>query len=241
MKLFMCGFPIRGTGACEQSFKLQVQGANGPRGQSFSAGQGIQIGREHFGENMEVFMADLTYRNEALASPWGCAAWGAIWAGMFSFIAIWSVFGMLGEAIFASSANPNAAQPVSGMSVGMAFWSVILTIIAMYVAGRVTAHLSGVIDRTSRIMQGMTMFGLSVMAVIATLILGGTALSGASGLAGGTHSPYMLTIFSDVGWIGFACLFLGWLAAMGGAAQQNVAKSNVGGRTGNVQGIRPAA
>ncbi len=190
---------------------------------------------------MEVFMADLTYRNEAVGSPWRGAGWGAIWAGMFSFIAIWSVFGMLGEAIFASSANANAAQPVSGMSVGMGFWSVILTIIAMYVAGRVTAHLSGAIDRTTRIMQGMTMFGLSVMAVVATLVLGGTALSGGSGLAGGTHSPYLLTVFSDVGWIGFASLFLGWLAAMGGAAQQNVAKSNVGGRTSNVQDIRPAA
>jgi hypothetical protein len=158
---------------------------------------------------------------------------------MFSFIAIWSVFGMLGEAIFASSANPNATQPVSGMSVGMGFWSVILTIIAMYVAGRVTAHLSGAIDRTTRVMQGMSMFGLSVMAVVATLVLGGTALGG-SGLAGGTHSPYMLTVFSDVGWIGFLCLFLGWLAAMGGA-QQNMAKSTVGGRTSNVQDIRPAA
>ena len=187
-------------------------------------------------------MADLTYRNEALATPWqGPVSWGAIWAGMFSFIAIWSVFGMLGEAIFASSANPNATQPVSGMSVGMGFWSVILTIIAMYVAGRVTAHLSNATDRTTRIMQGMAMFGLSVMAVIATLVLGGAALSGGSGLAGGTHSPYMLTVFSDVGWIGFACLFLGWLAAMGGAAQQNVAKSSVAGPTSNVQDIRPAA
>lgn len=186
-------------------------------------------------------MADLTYGNEAVASSWRGAGWGAIWAGMFSFIAIWSVFGMLGEAIFASSANPNAAQPVSGMSVEMGFWSVILTIVAMYVAGRVTAHLSNAVDRTTRIMQAMTMFGLSVMAVVATLVLGGTPLSGGSGLAGGTHSPYMLTVFSDVGWIGFACLFLGWLAAMGGAAHQSVAKSNVGGRTSNVQDIRPAA
>ena len=86
--------------------------------------------------------------------------WGAIWIGVFSFVAIWSVFGMLGEAIFASSANPNAAQPVSGMSVGMGFWAVILTIIAMYVAGRVTAHFADVADRTGRIIHGMAMFGL---------------------------------------------------------------------------------
>jgi hypothetical protein len=186
-------------------------------------------------------MADIAYRNEEIHSlPTGHVSWGAIWAGMFTFVAIWSVFGILGEAIFASSANANASQPVSGMSAGMGIWSAILTIIAMYVAGRVTAHFSRLVDHASRIMHGVVMFGLSVMAVIITVILAGTALSGGSGLAGGTHGPYMLTVFSDVGWAGFACLFLGWLAAMGGAAHQGVARSSVT-KNSNVQDIRPAA
>lgn len=88
----------------------------------------------------------------------------------------------------------------------------------------------------------MAMFGLSVMAVVITVILSGTALSGGSGLAAGAHSPYMLTVFSDIGWIGFACLLLGWLAAIGGAAQQSAYNTAIGGRTSNnVQDIRPAA
>ena len=186
-------------------------------------------------------MADLAYRNEISTRLPGTTSWGAIWAGMFTFIAIWSVFGMLGEAIFATAASPNAPQPVSGMSVGLGIWSVVLTIIAMYVAGRVTGHIANAIDRGSRIMHGMAMFGLSVMAVIATVILGGTALSGGAGVAGGAHSSYMLTVFSDVGWIGFFALLLGWLAAMGGAAQGAVARIGTTGRTSNVQDIRPAA
>jgi hypothetical protein len=160
---------------------------------------------------------------------------------MFTFVAIWSVFGILGEAIFASSANPNAPQPVSGMSVGMGIWAAVLTIIAMYVAGRVTAHLADVRDRASGIMHGMAMFGLSVMAVVLTVVLSGTALSGGAGLAAGTHSPYMLSVFADVGWIGFFCLLLGWLAAMGGAAHQSAVAMTATGRTENVQNIRPAA
>jgi hypothetical protein len=28
----------------------------------------------------------------------------------------------------------------------------------------------------------------------------------------------LLTVFSDIGWVGFVALFLGWLAAMGGTA-----------------------
>ncbi len=145
-------------------------------------------------------------------------SWGAIWAGTFAFIAIWAVFGMLGEAIFASAANANAAEPVGGMSVGMGFWGVILTIIAMYVGGRVTGHFSNAVDRGSRLMHGMAMFGLSVISFVIVAILSGTALSGGSGLAGGVHSSYILGVFADLGWIGFFSLFLGWLAAMGGAA-----------------------
>ncbi|HKU26573.1 MAG TPA: hypothetical protein VJQ54_13945 [Candidatus Sulfotelmatobacter sp.] len=188
-------------------------------------------------------MADLAYRNDIAPRLGRGTAWGAIWAGMFTFVAIWSVFGILGEAIFASAANPNAPQPISGMSVGMGIWSVILTIIAMYVAGRVTAHLAEVSDRSTGIIHGMTMFGLSVIAVVITVVLSGSALSGGSGLAGGTHSPYMLAVFSDVGWIGFFCLLLGWLAAMGGAAHQTAVAMNVSGRTStsNVHNIRPAA
>jgi hypothetical protein len=33
-----------------------------------------------------------------------------------------------------------------------------------------------------------------------------------------THNPYLLNVFADLGWVGFIALFLGWLAAMGGAA-----------------------
>lgn len=164
-------------------------------------------------------MADIAYPNENVTLPVHRTAWGAIWAGVFAFVAVWSVFGLLGEAIFASAANPNAAAPVGGMSVGMGIWAVVLTIIAMYVAGRVTAHFADVPDRAGRIMHGMAMFGLSVISVVLMIVLAGSAITGGAAVTGGTHSPYMLTVFSDIGWAGFVSLFLGWLAAMGGAAQ----------------------
>lgn len=187
-------------------------------------------------------MADLAYRNDTAIYSTRRTCWGAIWAGMFTFVAVWSVFGMLGEAIFASSANPNAAEPVGGMSVGLGVWSTILTIIAMYVAGRVTAHFADVPDRAGRLMHGMTMFGLSVIGVVLMIILGGSAMSGGMGVAGSTHSPYMLTVFSDIGWVGFVALFLGWLAAMGGAAQGGIrTAASRTEQTAEVRGMRPAA
>jgi len=176
-------------------------------------------------------MADLIYRNQGTLYPAERTCWGAIWMGVFSFVAIWSVFGMLGEAIFASAANPNARAPVAGISIGMGIWAIVLTVIAMYVAGRVTAHFSDIGNRTSRIMHGMAMFGLSAVAAVLIIILGGSAFTGGAAVQGSAHSPYMLTVFADVGWTGFIALFLGWLAALGGAAQG----SGTGGGTAAVQ------
>ncbi len=182
-------------------------------------------------------MASATYRNDlTLVRP--KTNWGAVWGGMFTFVAIWSVFGLLGEAIFASSANVNAAHPVTGMSAGMGVWAVILTIIAMYVAGRVTGDLAGVAARGEGAIYGTIMFGLSVIATIVLLGLGGTALSSDAASAAGAHSSYVLTAFSDVGWIGFVALFLGWLAAMGGAS--SAVKTQIQS-VNNVRDLRPAA
>lgn len=142
--------------------------------------------------------------------------WSAIWGGVFSFIAIWSVFGLLGTAIFASTANVNNTRPLDEMGLGIGIWIIVLTIIAMYVAGRVTTHLAGIENALDGAIQGMIMFGLSVsgaliLAAFAEMTVGGTAATA------NAHNTYVLALFADLGWVGFASLFLGWLAAMGGA------------------------
>jgi hypothetical protein len=186
-----------------------------------------------------LVMSEMSFRGDSRFIPAATVNWGAIWAGVFSFVAIWSVFGLLGEAIFASAASPRAAEPIAGMSVGMSIWAVILTIIAMYIAGRVTGHLAGVATRHDGLIHGLAMFGLAVISTIVMIVLSGTALTGTTGVGAGAHSAYMLTVFADVGWIGFISLFLGWLAAMGGASSGALRESGVA--ASNVRGIRPAA
>lgn len=141
--------------------------------------------------------------------------WGAIWAGVFTFIAIWSVFGALALGIFGSSAN--AAAPVARINVGLAIWGIILTIIAMFVAGRVTGDLSGIVNSRDGLSQGMIMFGLSVAAGLVLFVAGGGALVGTR-VIGTYHVAYMIGLFSYFGWALFVALFLGWLAAMAGAS-----------------------
>lgn len=168
-------------------------------------------------------MADIATRYDMVSFSAQKINWGAIWAGVFTFVAIWSVFGMLGEAIFVSAANASTAGAGTGISIGMAIWAIVLTIIAMYVGGRVTAHFVNFADRMGRIMHGMAMFGLSVFAVVLLLILSGGAMTngGTSGAVVPTHGSYMLTVFSDLSWVGFASLFLGWLGALGGASHRS--------------------
>jgi hypothetical protein len=189
-------------------------------------------------------MADTAYQNLNVAPTRAAISWAAVWAGVFTFMAIWSIFGSLGMAIFASAANPTAQQPISGMSVGMGIWAIVLTIIAMWVAGRVTGHLAGASNRSEGLTHGLVMFGLSVVATLVITILGDLTLSGGAGVNGSAHSAYILGVFANLGWIGFLCLFLGWLAAMGGAisglstlkhhpAQPNEAE--------NLRQMRPAA
>lgn len=185
-------------------------------------------------------MAQIVYANDNVAARAPVADWRAIWAGVFTFIAIWSVFGFLGIAIFASSANPNAAQPVTGMSVGIGIWAIALTIIAMYVAGRETGRLASVTTRHDGIIHGMIMFGVSVVSAIVITTIAGSVF-GTSASTVGTHNPYVLTLPAELGWMIFLCLFLGWLAAMGGASTGAARQGRPQEQVQPVQEIRKTA
>jgi len=188
-------------------------------------------------------MAEIPYRNDTVVVTSSRTDWGAIWAGVFTFAAIWSVFGVLGTAVFASAANANAAHPVTDMSIGMGIWAVVLTIIAMYVAGRETGRLAAVTNRHDGLIHGMIMFGLSVIAALVLTSLGGMTLSTGAGTPGAAHSPYFLGMFAGLGWIGFLSLFLGWLAAMGGASTGagTFLRKTTTTTSADVHTIRPAA
>jgi len=144
---------------------------------------------------------------------------------------IWAVFESLALAILAGTANA-----ASGMRFGMAIWTIVLTIIAMYVAGRETSRLAGVVTRHNGLVHGMMMFGLSVVSAIVLAILAGALLAAGSIGIAGAHSSYVIS--AGAKWSAFITLLLGWLVAMGGAStgvRQDVVESRQ-----SVQ-VRPAA
>jgi hypothetical protein len=138
------------------------------------------------------------------------ADWSAIWGGVFVFAAIWTVFEVLACAIFAGSSG--LGNPRTGMGAGMAIWTIVLTIIAMYIAGRETSRLAGAITRHNGLMHGMMMFGLSAVSAIVLTLLAGTCYLVGSAATSAHH------ISVGVEWTTFITLFVGWFAAMGGAS-----------------------
>jgi len=136
--------------------------------------------------------------------------WSAVWAGVFSFLALWFVFGTLCVAIFAGTAN---------FTVALSVWGIILTIIAMFVAGRATGYLAGVYNSRDGAMLGTVMFGLAMVAALFVLVTSANWM-GASRTLGETHLLLLTpaSLVANFGWAIFVALLLGWVAAMGGAS-----------------------
>lgn len=125
-------------------------------------------------------------------------SWSGIFAGTFLFLAIEATFGTLGTAIFASAANPHAANPVGfGMTAGIGIWMVVLTAFAMYFAGRMSAIISGVKTRAEGMRSGLVTFGMSIFATILVIAIAlSSTVGGTTGLsyAGPSSVANLLTV-----------------------------------------------
>lgn len=144
-----------------------------------------------------------TYNSTA---PGNFPTWSSLWAGTLTFVAIWSIFGFLGAAIFATLAAPSGS--FAGLGIGMGFWAVVLTVVAMLGAGYVTGSLSGKLEP---IRSGSVLFGLSVVAALIVDYIARLSM-GFAGTGGALTAGWT----AGLGWIAFVALILGWMAAVGG-------------------------
>src|ERR1700747_651339 len=107
-------------------------------------------------------MADLSVNGEGRSVSSGSNDWRAIWAGLFTFVGIWSVFEMLGLAIFPAING--------GAKAGLGIWSVILTASAMVMAGRTTRSSALLSRRSDVVRHCMIMFVMSLTAAIVLMM-----------------------------------------------------------------------
>jgi hypothetical protein len=182
-------------------------------------------------------MADIETRtgnSTVVARP--ATDWSAIWAGLFTFAGIWTVFGFLGYAIFMGGVSPQ--NVTSGMSIGLGIWAIVLAAVAMYVAGWQTGRLAALTGRTESALHGMIMFGLAVVAGAVLTVGGGLLLPTA---AARFSSPASVNLYGGSGWIAFVALFVGWIAAISGAASGRGKRVAATGNIREVRDIRTAA
>jgi hypothetical protein len=114
----------------------------------------------------------------------------------------------------------------------MGIWGIVLTAIAMFIGGRVTARLADAGSAREAVFSAQSMFGLAVVGVLVYLALMGTGV--------GMAEPQVVAhSIRDVGWFGWIGVLVGWLSAMGGAmAAQRARRQGVGAP---VRDIRSAA
>ena len=144
-------------------------------------------------------------------------SWSGIFSGTFLFLAIEATFGVLGVAIFTAAINPRSANPIGpGISIGSGVWMIVLTIIALYFAGKLASTHSATTTRNSGMYAGLVTFGMCVFAsfLITSLTLGNTF---GRHIVGESASGFTVADFIIVGgyWL-FAAMVLGMIAAASG-------------------------
>lgn len=136
------------------------------------------------------------------------------------FVAIEITFLALGIAIFGGSAS----APTSGtMATGISIWAGILTLFALYFAGRTAGRLSGT-DWNIAFYHGLLTFGMCIFSAILTAVL---ILAPAEIANAGNASVNLVTVrhlFTEGGYALFASLLVGGILACVGAASE--AKNN---------------
>ena len=181
-------------------------------------------------ENGRLNMANLSVNGEGRSVPFGSTDWSAIWASLFTFVGIWAVFELLGLAIF-PAAN-------AGAKVGLGIWSVILTAVAMFIAGRQTGSSARLEGPYEGARHGMILFGLSLTAAVLLMMSGSVLLAYFPAVNTSARSSDLVSVFTSSDWIPFATLFLGWIGAIIGASSGGPTKTE---ERSNVTQMRPAA
>jgi hypothetical protein len=144
-------------------------------------------------------------------------SWSGIFAGTFLFLAIEVTFGVLGVAIFASAADPASGHPFgSGITIGVGIWTVVLSIISLYFAGKLASRVSGAATRNMGMHAGFVTFGMCILtAVLVTGIVLGTATGQLTSIQ--TSTTRLIHVLATGGYWTFVALVLAMISsAIGG-------------------------
>lgn len=146
-------------------------------------------------------------------------SWPGIFAGTFVYLAIESTFGLLGAAIFSSASTPAAGVPTSpAASTGFQVWMVVLSIIALYFAGKVSSKLLyTAADRNLGMYHGLVTFGMTIFSTVLIVALASAGTTVYTSAVMPTRIAGMAGFIGAGGeWWLFAAFILSMIAAAAG-------------------------
>lgn len=98
-------------------------------------------------------------------------SWGAVIAGVVTFLAVFLVFSLITSAIGFGMLSPTSRNPFEGVGTGVAVWTVITFIISLFCGG----FVAGLAARKTGMLHGFLTWALSLLLVF--IFLTSTAMS----------------------------------------------------------------
>lgn len=115
-------------------------------------------------------------------------SWGAVFAGVAMAIVVHILLGVLGLAIGVSTIDPlEEGNPIAGLGMGSAIYTVVSALIALFVGGYVAGALAMIQERRDRTLHGLTAWAVVtiLMFMLLTTAVGRVAGGAASMIASG--------------------------------------------------------
>lgn len=92
-------------------------------------------------------------------------SWGAIFAGIVTFLALLVTFSLIGSAIGFGQIEATTSNPLDGVGTGLLIWTVIAFILSLLVAG----FVAGITSRRMGLVHGFLTWATSVLALLLML------------------------------------------------------------------------
>lgn len=133
-------------------------------------------------------------------------SWGAIFAGVAMAIVVYLLLSVLGIAIGVSTIDPlEENNPVAGIGMGAGIYTVVTSLISLFVGGFTAGSLAIIQDRRDRTLHGLTTWAVVTIVTFMLLttavgrVIGGTASMVATGLeqAGQAASAVMQPVAEE--------------------------------------------
>ena len=110
-------------------------------------------------------------------------SWGAIFAGVVMALVTQLALSLLGLGIGASAANPYSDNPMGGLGMGAAIWTLLSVLISLFTGGYVAGRLAGMPRAQDSMLHGLVTFGLTSLLGFYLLTSGiGKVIGGAGSL-----------------------------------------------------------